>query len=858
MAKPIKIVLAVVGVLLLLMFGALLAAAALFDPNDYRGKITEQVKKQTGRELALGDIQLSVFPWLKVRVADVTFGNAPGFGDAPMAQVKEAAVGVQLMPLLLDRQVQVSTVTLDGLRLDLAVDATGKSNWDDLVQPKAEPDTEEQPADGESPKIEGIDIAGVTLRDAFISYRDASSNQAYRLEKVNLETGALRPGEPMDVDASLTAYADAQKMSADLVMSATVLADMIAQKTTLDGLKLSVKASGDGLDADVGLVGNVTANLQTKAYTVDGLTLDFKTVFDDLSAEGKLVGSVLADLAEQTANINGLTLDFAAKNKDLDARGKIAGVVSAALDTQRYEIAGLTLDVDASGTSIPGGKQSLKLSGNAMYDAANGAMRFADGKIATAGLDITTSLSGEGLSGDAPRLSGPITIAAFNPRTLLKTLGQDGIKTSDPKVLSSAALSARYSGTFKSARFEDLKLKLDDSNLAGTLAVRDFATQALEFALKLDRIDADRYLAPSPPKSAEPAATPTSSSDLNATEIPVAALEQLNASGTLDVGELKIKGANLRNVRMKIDGPKGAAKIVKLDANAYGGQFATSTRIVPGAKPEYALNTTVNTMQLAPLLQNFAGKDYVSGLGNIKLDITSAGKTVGDARRALNGDVALSFENGAVKGFNLAQTLRKGQAMLKGTTLNETEPQQTDFTAITFAAKIVNGILKSDQLNAQSPLFRLSGAGEIDLVKETLNYLASPTVVATSKGQGGKGLEELAGLTIPIKLTGSLYAPSYKLDLQTALKQKAGDELRGKVAEKLLGKDADGAPVSDAQLKEKANEKINKEIGRGLEKLFGKKKEAAPAPETESAPAAPAEPAKSDPAAPAEAPAPAP
>jgi AsmA protein len=854
MAKPIKIVLAVIGVLLLVVVVAVFAAAALFDPNDYRDKITETVKKQTGRTLTLGDIKLNVFPWLKVRLADVSFSNAPGFGDGPMAQVKEAQVGVQLMPLLLDRQVQVSTVTLDGLKLDLAKDASGKTNWDDLVKPKDE-SPEAKPKDGEGFKVESIDVAGVTLRDAFITYRDAQAKQSYRLEKVNLETGTLKPGKPTDIEASLSAFDDVKKMSADLSFSATVLADLVAQKATVDKLKLDVKAKGEGLDATAKLAGDVAANLETKVVSVEGLTLDFKTVMKDLSAEGKLVGKVLADMgAKQTVNVDGLKLDYKAKTPTIEAQGAVSGKVLAALESKQYQVSGLSLTADASGKDLPGGKQNVKLTGNLAYDGAKGSMNFTNGKIDAAGLAITTAIAGEGLSGDSPRLSGPISIAPFNPRTLLKTLGQAEIKTTDPKVLSTASLSTRYSGTFKSARFEDLKLQLDDSNISGTLAVRDFATQAIDFALKLDRIDADRYIAPAEKPVAKPAAA-GSTQQLNATELPIDALEKLNASGTLDAGELKLKGATLKNVQLKIDGPKGSPKVVKLDANAYGGQISTNTRIVPGARPDYALNTSLNTMQLAPMLQNFWGKDIVSGLGNIKLNLTSGGKTVGDVRQSLNGDLSLSFENGAVKGFNLAQIVRQGQALLKGTTITDNEPKQTDFTTITFAAQIVNGILKSDQLNALSPLFRLGGSGQINLVDETLNYLVSPTIVATSKGQGGKGLEELSGLTVPIRLTGSLYAPKYKIDLQTALKQKAGDELRGKLADKVLGGDS-SAPMTDAEVKQKAGEKLNKEIGRGLDKLFGgKKKKEQPAaePSTEAAPAeavpapAPAEAAPAEP-----------
>ena len=41
MAKPLKIVLLVLGGIVLLVVAALVAAVLLFDPNDYRGRIQD-------------------------------------------------------------------------------------------------------------------------------------------------------------------------------------------------------------------------------------------------------------------------------------------------------------------------------------------------------------------------------------------------------------------------------------------------------------------------------------------------------------------------------------------------------------------------------------------------------------------------------------------------------------------------------------------------------------------------------------------------------------------------------------------------------------------------------------------------
>jgi AsmA protein len=758
MAKPLKILLFSVGGLLLLIVAALVAAVALFDPNDYRGQIAEVVKKETGRDLALGDLQLKIFPWLRVAILDSSLSNAEGFGQEPFAQVKELSVGVKLLPLLLDRKVEVSTLTLDGLHLNLAKNAEGRSNWQDILdvqaaKPKEEEKPEEEEAGGPI-DLNNIDISGVTIRDTALRFADAQKNVTYTVEDLSLKTGSLRPGKPFDVDASLKAQSTSPAAGGELTLSGTVAPQLDTQQVAVENLELGFKGKGFDLDID-----------------------------------SQLKAAVVADLAKQL-----------------------------------YTLGGLTLDVDAAGKALPGGKQKLQLTGALAYDGANGTMKLDGAELKAAGMTVQTTIAGEGLNTETPKLSGPITIAPFKPRDLLALVGTK-LETADPDVLNQASLNAQYSGTFKSANLDRLTLKLDQTTATGHVHVRDFSTQALAFALKVDAIDADRYLPPKQEAPAQPAAEKAEAKkdgSVNDIELPVDALKKLNADGTLDIGKLTINGLHLSDVRLKLSGTgAGAPKQQDLSAQIYGGKVSLSNRVMPGASaPAYALKTQLTALQFAPFLKDFLGKDLVSGLGNVTLDLTSRGKTVGDVRKALNGDIALRIENGAVKGFNLGEILRKGEALAAGNlNYKDAGPKETDFAAISVSGQITNGILKTSDLSAASPAFRIGGAGEIDLVNETINYLAKPTVVETSRGQGGKGLEDLKGLTIPIKLTGSLYAPKYKLDIQEALKQKATEKIRGE----LKGK--------EDELKQKLNDKLG-------DLLFGKqkKKQQQEAPPAESAP----------------------
>lgn len=801
MAKPLKIFLIIVGVLVALLLAAAIILPRFFDPNDFRTQIAQIVQDETGRSFEVGDIQLRVFPWLRVEVADAKLGNAQGFGNEPFAAIRQLGVGVELMPLLRDKQVRVSGVTLDGLHLNLAVDKDGVNNWQDISAHREElaknkPKEEDRPEGESSFKLEDINIDGIEISNAVIRYSDAKAGKTYTVDPLNLDIGSITPGEPFDIELSLKTLSESPKAAFELELKANVAPDLETQVVTLKDPDIRFK-----LDAQE----------------------------QKIKADGELGGQVRADLKQSLVTIDGLRLKASATG-DVKADGELGAQVQADLEQGLFKIDGLKLKATVTGDKLPGGKQAVAVNGALRYDQKQGTFALQDGRIEAAGAVITTAIKGEGLSGESPRLSGPINVAPFSPRDLMKLLGIEAPQTADPEVLKLASLSAQYGGSFKSATLRDLKLKLDDTNVSGELSITDFATQALDFALRVDAINADRYLPPKSDEPKTPAAESGPAADVNAIKLPTEALDKLNANGTVDIGKLTVNKLQLTDVRLKLGGKGNQPKTQEITAKLYGGNVNLSNRYAGGGTPTFALKTNLTALNAAPFLADFLGKDYVSGLGSINLDLTSRGTTVGDIRKALNGSLSFKVENGAVKGFNLGQVLRTGEALLQGQAAPKAsnEPLETDFAALSGSANIVNGVLSTSDLAAASPAFRLAGSGQIDLARETINFVAKPTVVETSKGQGGRGLEELKGLTIPIELTGNLFKPKYKLGLDQVVKDKAKDKLKEKVAEEL------GLPKgenSEQQIKEKINEKLG-------DLLMGRKKKKDAAPATEAAPAA--------------------
>jgi AsmA protein len=182
----------------------------------------------------------------------------------------------------------------------------------------------------------------------------------------------------------------------------------------------------------------------------------------------------------------------------------------------------------------------------------------------------------------------------------------------------------------------------------------------------------------------------------------------------------------------------------------------------------------------------------IKGTGTVVANINGVGLQPEGIKKTLNGKVNLQFKDGAVKGINVAQVIRKARATHSGGSAPTDEPNETDFAELTGTANIKNGLVSNNDLSLKSPLLRVSGEGTADLPSEQLDYLVNASIVESSRGQGGQDLADLRGVTIPVRISGSFADPSISPDLTAVLEERAKEEVqkhldkeKGKVQEKL-------------------------------------------------------------------------
>lgn len=188
--KPVLFFIAAV-VAILVMAGV--AVMLLFDPNDYKEDIELVVRESTGRELVIeGDLSVSIFPWLAIEAGRTTLSNGDGYSDEAFASIDSAKLSIRLMPMLLRRDVEIATASVDALDLNLEINRNGRSNWQDFID-ASEAAEQMAAAEEESAKAEvgGLDIAGFSVSNSQISYNDAQSGGEFELNELNISTGSV-------------------------------------------------------------------------------------------------------------------------------------------------------------------------------------------------------------------------------------------------------------------------------------------------------------------------------------------------------------------------------------------------------------------------------------------------------------------------------------------------------------------------------------------------------------------------------------------------------------------------------------------------------------------------------------------
>ena len=456
MRKLVKFLGISVGVVLIVLVGAVLIVPVVVDPNDYKAAIIDRVKDLTGRDLTInGDISLSLFPWLGVDLAQASLSNAEGFGTQSFVSTERIQVRVKVIPLL-QGAAQMDTILVDGLTLNLARNAQVKTNLDDLlITPRGEA------TQGGTP-IAALAIGGIKLSESTITWRDALTEHQSTVGNLSLDTGPLSLDDPIEFDLAFDVQSSQPSLSGRVALSATV-----------------------GFDPDTQIVIANQVSLKTSVQS---------PLFPGGPIPFEVAGNAIIDLKSQTVTLGDLLFSASELEIDSGVRAKLTatGTIEGHTGNGRYQSQELLVEGGIEGEDVPGGMLPFKLRTDFDVNLADESLAMHAFQLDNAIADLTgTALVTQLLS--APQAEGELDMAPFNVRAMLKRLGLSVPDTTDQSALTSLELHTSFRANDGKVALNSLNVKLDDTSLTGNVAIVDFATRALRIDLNVDRLNADRY-----------------------------------------------------------------------------------------------------------------------------------------------------------------------------------------------------------------------------------------------------------------------------------------------------------------------------------------------------------------------------
>jgi AsmA protein len=331
----------------------------------------------------------------------------------------------------------------------------------------------------------------------------------------------------------------------------------------------------------------------------------------------------------------------------------------------------------------------------------------------------------------------------------------------------------------------EMKLALNEFEIGGRLQVSNFAKPALRFDLASKLLDVDALLG-TPPASVEQSSesgqqagagsgneeTGKADEDIQIA-LPMQTLRDLDIDGDLRIAKLKMQNLKITDLELHLSAQKGLVALKPVRMKTYGGTVVTNLVIdVKGDLPKYGVSKIVRDIQVGDMLNDYMGESPVSGKFDAGVNLTTSGEWLSKLKKNSNGTMNLAFLDGALNGFNIRQSIEAAKAKFKGEDPPEEKARKTDFSSLTISGVIKNGVFSSDDLDLQAPLLRASGKGSADLNREVVDYLVNTKLVGTTKGQLGDTADDLAGLSIPVRIKGPFTDPKIDVQLDEMLKAR--------------------------------------------------------------------------------------
>lgn len=514
-----------------------------------------------------------------------------------------------------------------------------------------------------------------------------------------------------------------------------------------------------------------------------------------------------------------LGANFSSAQPKLKTEIQLQGQLAYDLDNKRYQFDGLDLTSKISGDMFNGKTATFAAKGDLIADLKANTAAWNKLRLTLDDLKLSGNLNATNITGQVPAVKGSLVAETFNLHKTLKDIGIALPAMADKQALSQVGFSMNLVGSTKALALNDLKIKLDNTNLTGRVAITDLAKQAIKVQIKGDSINVDNYLPPEakPTTAQTTTQAPASKSGSTATNKAMwssepmfdpKSLRALDIDAAFTMQQLTIKKLPWQDFEAKITAKNGLINIQNVGGKLFTGSINLKGSLnASSATPQINIQPTVNNIPIEKLMDQQGKKLSIRGNANLNGNLHTAGLSQASMVRNLGGTASFVVNNGALIGENFEYQVCRGVALVRGKQLtSKFDRTETKFQQLKGSVNIANGVADNQDLIIAIAGFETKGKGTFNIPAMEVDYQIGLSLKGEQDISGDpacKVNKDVTGIDFPLLCKGSILNNTSSLcgiD-QGAVGKMALDYGKNK-ANEALGKERD-----------KLQEKLDKKLG---------------------------------------------
>ncbi|WP_445663496.1 outer membrane assembly protein AsmA [Enterobacter soli] len=359
-------------------------------------------------------------------------------------------------------------------------------------------------------------------------------------------------------------------------------------------------------------------------------------------------------------------------------------------------------------------------------------------------------------------------------------------------ITGQGTLQAVWREELKQLELDNINLQANDSSLKGQASVSLAEKPKWVFNLQFDKLNLENLLA-APSQDAASTDAPQNGQSQVKQPRPVISsnLDQPDYNGlrgfTADVllkaNSVRWRGIDFTDVSSQMFNHNGLLVISELSGKMGAGHLSLpGTLDVRNDNPTAEFQPRLENVEIGTILKAFNYPISLTGQMTLAGDFSGTRIDADAFRREWQGQAHLDLKDTRMEGLNFQQLVQQAVERSSDVKAKENYDSATRLDAFTTDLTLDNGQLSLDSMEGTSSLLSLTGAGTLDLLKETADTRFKVRVLSGWEGES-KLIDFLKETPIPLNVYGKWQALNYSLQVDQVLRKHLQDEAKRRLSD---------------------------------------------------------------------------